>query len=176
METAMNRRDLETILLTLESTTALLSRAAASLPAGQERRRTRLGGFSLVEHVWHLADLEREAYTVRIRRLLNEDSPRLSDFDGARIARERAYGARDLAEGLGVFALARRRNVERLRAVEVDDWSREGLQDGVGPLRLSDIPRMMAEHDREHSAEIAALLAEIVHGIAAPPGANSAVA
>jgi hypothetical protein len=172
----MNRRELETMLLTLESTTALLSRAAQALRAGEERLRTRAGGFALVEHVWHLADLEREAYGVRIRRLLNEEEPRLSNFDGGRIARERAYVARDLAEGLGVFALARRRNVERLRAVAVEDWSREGMQDGVGPLRLSDVPRMMAEHDREHTAEIAALLAEIRDGFAATPRPDSAVA
>jgi hypothetical protein len=176
METPMNRRDLETMLLTLESTTALLSRAAATLTSGQERQRTRAGGFSLVEHVWHLADLEREAYAVRIRRLLTEESPRLSDFDGGRIARERSYGARDLEEGLGTFALARRRNVERLRAIETEDWTREGLQDGVGPLKLSDVPRMMADHDREHTAEIAVLLAEIKNGIAAPRCPDSAVA
>ena len=113
---------------------------------------------------------------MRVRRLLSEEEPRLSDFDGARVARERGYAGRDLAEGLGVFALARRRNVERLRHVAPEDWNREGIQDGVGSLRLSDIPRMMAEHDREHTAEIASLLAEIRDGVAAPPCPDSAVA
>jgi hypothetical protein len=176
MDDTMNRRELENLLLTLESTTALLARAASSLRAGDERIRARAGGFSLVEHVWHLADLEKEAYAVRVRRLLSEERPRLSNFDGDRVARERGYAARDLAEGLGVFALARRRNVERLRAVSAEEWSREGIQDGVGALRLSDVPRMMAEHDREHTAEIAALLAEILKGTAAPPCPDSAVA
>jgi len=45
--------------------------------------------FSPVEQVWHLADLEREGFSVRIRRLRDEQAPRLPDFDGDRIARER---------------------------------------------------------------------------------------
>ena len=58
----MNRRKLETLLLTLESTPALVARAAAQLDASQARRAPAAGLFSLVEHVWHLADLEREGY------------------------------------------------------------------------------------------------------------------
>ena len=96
----MNRRELETLFLTLESTPALLARAAAELPEDRVRHRGTAGGFSLVEQVWHLADLEREAYAVRIRRLLAEDEPLLSNFDGDRVAKERLYQRRDLAEGL----------------------------------------------------------------------------
>jgi hypothetical protein len=87
----MNRRNLETLLLTLESTPALVARAAAELDASQVHRVPATGIFSLVEHVWHLADLEREGYEVRIRRILTEDEPSLSDFEGERIARERRY-------------------------------------------------------------------------------------
>src|SRR6266853_1399608 len=61
------------------------------------------GAFSPVEHCWHLADLEREGYAVRIRRLLEEDNPGLPDFDGARIARERSYTSLSLAEGIDAF-------------------------------------------------------------------------
>jgi hypothetical protein len=96
----MNRRDLETLLLTLESTPALVAKAAAALDASQVRQVPAGGGFSLLEHVWHLADLEREGYGVRIRRILSESEPPLSDFEGERIARERCYSRRDLAEGL----------------------------------------------------------------------------
>jgi hypothetical protein len=38
------------------------------------------GAFSPVEHAWHLADLEREGYSVRIARLRGEAAPQLSDF------------------------------------------------------------------------------------------------
>ncbi|MCA1612335.1 MAG: DinB family protein [Acidobacteria bacterium] len=112
----MNRRELETLLLTLESTPPLMARAARGLPASDARRRPAAGGFSLTENVWHLADLEREGFGVRIRRILCEDEPTLSNFDGDR---------------------------------------------GVGPLSLADLPRKMAEHDRSHTSDVAALLAEL---------------
>ena len=155
----MTRRDLETLLLTLESTPALLARAAASFSKGQVRTRPCQGGFSFVENVWHLADLEREAYGRRIARLLSETDPALENFDGERIARERAYQERDLERGLALFSRARAANLAALRRVSGEQWERSGSQEGVGRVTLADIPRMMAEHDRSHGDEIADLLA-----------------
>lgn len=67
--------------------------------------------FSPVEHCWHLADLEREGYAVRIRRLREEGNPWLPDFDGARIVRERNDRSLALAEGIAAFRDARLRNI-----------------------------------------------------------------
>lgn len=155
----MTRRDLETLLLTLESTPALLARAAASFSKGQVRTRPCQGGFSFVENVWHLADLEREAYGNRIARLLSETDPVLENFDGERIARERAYQERDVERGIALFARAREANLAALRRISQDQWERSGSQEGVGRVTLADLPRMMAEHDRSHGDEIADLLA-----------------
>ena len=83
----MKRRKLETLLLTLESTPSLLARAAVPLTREEVRWKPQDGGFSLLENIWHLADLEREAFGVRIRRILSEEEPTLSNFDGERIAR-----------------------------------------------------------------------------------------
>ncbi|HSD72121.1 MAG TPA: DinB family protein [Thermoanaerobaculia bacterium] len=162
----MTKRELETLLLTLESTPALLARAAAELADDRVRQRGTAGRFSLVEHVWHLADLEREGYATRIRRLLTEDEPRLSNFDGDRIARERLYYRRDLAEGLLAFTAARMRNIQALREIGPSDWKRSGEQEGQGTVSLSDVPRMMAEHDRVHGVEIAELVRELRDGSA----------
>jgi hypothetical protein len=112
------------------------------------------GAFSPVEHCWHLADLEREGYAARIRRLREEDNPGLPDFDGARIARERSYTSLSLAEGIAAFRDARLRNIEALRALDAGDWTRRGEQEGVGAIALCDIPAMMAEHDASHRQEI----------------------
>ena len=172
----MNRRDLESLLLTLESTPALLVRAAEKMTEDQIRREPAGGGFSFVENVWHLADLEREGYGVRIRRILCEEEPYLADFEGDRIAREREYRKLDLAEGLAAFAIARNRNVRKLRSIHNTDWNRRGHQDNFGTISLSDVPRMMVEHDRAHSTEIADLLAHIVEGKEFRPHPTSAVA
>jgi ribosomal-protein-alanine N-acetyltransferase len=119
------------------------------------------GGFSLVEHAWHLADLEREGFSVRIERLLREAQPFLPDFDGARVARERDYRARSLAEGVRAFQSARRANVATLLSLSAADLERAGEQEGVGRVRLGDLPRLMAGHDDAHRAEIAGLLRDL---------------
>ena len=101
--------DLEAMPDYLATTFAALSPAEAAL-AGPD------GALAPVEQCWHLADLEREGYGLRIERLLREVDPVLADFDGARLARERAYRSRSLTEGLAAFRHARSRNLARLRA------------------------------------------------------------
>jgi hypothetical protein len=111
-------------------------------------------GFSPVEQCWHLADLEREGYAVRIRRLLHEVEPALPDFDGARVAQERNYTSLSLADGLQAFRRARAENLAALCRLTASEWERRGTQEGVGPVGLCDIPLMMAEHDAAHRLEI----------------------
>lgn len=112
--------------------------------------------FAPVEQCWHLADLERDGYGARIRRLLAEEDPLLPDFDGARVAEERQYRSLSLAEGLRAFREARVANLRVLRSVADRDWERPGRQEGVGAMALCDVPAMMAEHDAGHRAEIEA--------------------
>lgn len=113
-------------------------------------------GFSPVAQCWHLADLEREAFAVRIRRLLTEEEPQLPDFDGARIARERDYDRLSLSDGIETFRRARRDNLMALRSVPAASWTRAGTQEGFGRVSLCDVPTMMAEHDAAHRGEIEA--------------------
>ena len=131
----------------LEASFRTLSRQEASAPGPND-------AFSPIEQCWHLADLEREGYGLRIRRLQAEADPWLPDFDGAQIARERNYKTLSLAEGLAVFREARLRNIAVLKTLGVGDWTRRGQQEGVGAVALCDIPTMMAEHDAAHRQEI----------------------
>ncbi|HMF09840.1 MAG TPA: DinB family protein [Thermoanaerobaculia bacterium] len=172
----MNRRKLETLLLTLESTAALLARAAENLSAQQTCLKPEGGGFSLRENIWHLADLEREGFAARIQRILAEDEPFLPDFNGDRLARERCYNERDLAQGLDAFREARARNIEVLRHAARSDWKRRARQEGVGRISLDDIPRQMAQHDASHTREIAELISNVLEGKAFHSPCSSAVA
>jgi hypothetical protein len=153
------RRD--TLLADLSRTPEFLRRALARIRADELRRPPKSGGFSFVEQLWHLADLEREGYEQRIRRILAEDEPELPDFEGDRIARERRYLERDAHEGLEIFRLARERNVAALSRATSADFMRSGTQAEVGRITLADLPRMMSEHDQGHRAEIEALLSEL---------------
>jgi DinB family protein len=137
---------------------AFLQRAARTLE-GQATRGPSGGGFSIVEHAWHLADLEHEGFGARLRRLLTEDDPALPDFDGARLARERNYVGRPLDGGLAAFVAARAANLAVLRSVPAESWAWAGRQEGVGVVTLNDVPRLMREHDDSHREEIDALIA-----------------
>jgi hypothetical protein len=146
------------LLAALEGMPAFLDSAAARLQGEVTRRDG--GAFSLLEHAWHLADLEREGYGARLERLLTENDPFLEDFEGDRLARERSYQTRRLRDGLDAFANARRQNLALLRGLPPEALAREGQQAGVGRLTLGDVPRMMRAHDASHRKEIEALLSE----------------
>jgi hypothetical protein len=136
----------------------------ASMPAflaerfgalSEDEARLRDGDvFSPVEQVWHLADLEREGFGVRIERLLNEDDALLHDFDGAQAAERRKYRDKSLRDGMRAFARARQDNIDALARITPSEWTRRGELQGVGPVSLCDIPIMMLEHDAGHRAEI----------------------
>jgi hypothetical protein len=159
--TMLDPRERSALLDELASMPAFLRAALARLTPAQAVVRGPGGDFAPVEHVWHLADLERDGYALRIRRLLEDERPRLADFDGARVARERGYLALSLAEGLAAFEGARRENMSALRRIAGGDWDRAGTQEGVGTVSLCDVPALMVEHDRGHRQEIEQRLAEL---------------
>jgi DinB superfamily len=143
----------------LSGTPAIVARVAAQMPAALVRVRS--GPFGLVEHAWHMADLERE-FGERIRRLLGEDEPFLPDFDGERVAKERQYLALDLGAGVAAFASAREETVRRLSGLSLEAWTRRGRQQGVGTVSLAEMPGRIFDHDRAHLNEIADLLSDLM--------------
>lgn len=146
----------EALLAGLEAMPSFLGDAFAGLSEAQARAPGPEGAFAPVEQCWHLADLEREGFGERIRRLLAEERPFLPDFDGARLARERRYRTLSLAAGLDAFRRARAETLRRLRALTQEEWLRAGEQEGVGPVSLCDLPALMAGHDASHREEIEA--------------------
>lgn len=127
-----------------------------SLSADEALRPGPANAFSPVEQCWHLADLEREGFGERLRRLRSEKKPVLPDFDGDAVAQARNYRSKSLAQALAAFRKARAENLAFIASIEATEWNREGLQEGVGAVSLCDIPVMMSEHDAAHRAEIEA--------------------
>jgi len=101
------------------------------LTVGSSDARTN-DAFSPVEHCWHLADLEREGYEVRIRRLLEEASPRYPTSTALESRESGTTSRSRFAEGLEAFRVARLRNIALLRTLDAGDWMRRGEQEGVG--------------------------------------------
>lgn len=139
----------------------LLREVLADVPEVLLRSRARDGRFALVEHAWHLADLEEEGFALRIRRLLEEERPILPNFAGDLIAEERRYLHQAAIPAVERFAWQRERNRERLTGLQPAELQRAGLQEGVGEILVAQLPTMMLEHDLGHANDLVALLPEL---------------
>ena len=144
----------------------ILRSIVSSVPEEHWRTRGPRDAFALVEHAHHLADLEEEGYALRIARLLGEDAPTLPDFRGDVIARERNYLDQPLLPALERFTAARQATLARFETLTTEEWSRSGTQEGVGPVDVRGVQRMMQAHDASHVAELVELLDSL--GVAIP--------
>ena len=132
----------------------LLQTCAERLPRAEWTRQPSPGLFSLVEHCCHLRDLEEEGYTLRLRRMLREDTPVLDDFDGGAVAAGRAYPAQDLVQAMQSFAEARSRNLLVLAGLDRVTLARTARFGEHGTITVVRLAELMAEHDAGHRAEL----------------------
>ncbi len=150
----LNRIEQHELLSSLQDMPRFLAQIFADIDDEQARRVVADQGFSPVEQVWHLADLESEGFGQRIQRLLTEQQPELPDFDGDRIARERDYKTLSIKQGLQAFQQAREKNIAAINGIRDDQWQRSGTQAGVGAVSLCDMPVFIRQHDESHIKEI----------------------
>lgn len=141
----------------LDAMPEFLDTALAVVSGEQSRFKPSPDVFCLLEHACHLRDLEREAYLVRVRRMIGEARPALAGFDGAAIAAQRDYMSQDAKTAAQEFAAARRELVGMLAPLTEQDLSREATFDGE-PITFRQVIGMMVEHDRGHREEIEALM------------------
>ena len=141
----------------------LLARAAVVL-ADAPRVRAAPTEFALVEHAWHVAELEVEAFQVRLERLAGEAAPWLPDFDGDRAASERGYLARSATAGVRAFLRARMTTVSRFARIRGRAWLRGGVQEGLGYVTLGELPERILAHDGAHASQLAALVSALRPG------------
>jgi hypothetical protein len=125
------------------------------------RLKSSENGFSILEHVCHLRDLEQEGYLVRIRRLLTESKPYLPGFDGDKIALEREYNKQDALTALTDFKKARQQSVETLKGLTTEQLKSAGELEGVGPITLENLICLMLGHDEAHRNELTELTNEL---------------
>ena len=116
--------------------------------------------WSLVEQACHLRDVERDAFLVRVRRILAETLPDLEPFFGDAVARERDYLAQDARGATRDFSAGRAELLALLRSIAPADLDRAATFAGRR-ITLRDLVAMIEEHDREHRAQVEALVGRI---------------
>ena len=133
---------------------AVIKELARGLSQEELKRKPSDNEFSFQENVCHLRDIEKEGYTVRIEKLLNEHEPVLPDINGAKLAQERDYNSQDFEAALDELTKLREKNISVLSSLLPEKLSLRGMFEGLGVVTLKDVAAMMREHDEDHLAEL----------------------
>ena len=141
----------------LDDTPNKLAYFISGFSGAEFRLKNSADEFSALENICHLRDLERQGYSARINRILNETDPQLGDFDGARVAAESNYNDEEPGLAFEAFQTARKANVEELRSLSEEQLGREGVLEGVGRVTLRRLAEMMREHDEGHLEDLRVL-------------------
>ena len=131
---------------------ALLPRQAYALPAD--------GGFSLAQHVWHLADVEQFGWARRFDRLLSAHNPLLPGVDGDRLAVERRYQQRRWQPAAARFVRQRQHTLAALAQCTPATLQRPVRFSGLATIGADMLAALLA-HDHEHRLELCAHLAAL---------------
>ena len=152
--------DFSTMVATLGAMPSEVRDVVALVPRETWRRRPAKGGFSLLEHVCHLQDIDHDGYRVRVDRMLAEERPSLVDIDGDALAGERDYQNQDLMSALSAFTATRREIAGRLAKLTPEERRRTGLMAGK-EITLEELAGIMRTHDSEHLDQLNELCAEL---------------
>ena len=145
----------------LARTPEAVREAFAGMDAGKLRRKPKPSLFSPLEDVWHLRDIEKEGYLVRIGRILSENVPVLEDLDGDRMAIERRYNELELSPAIAGFAAARAESLELLKGLPTEAWMRQAhFANHVIDLRA--LIGTMVDHDHGHLSSIRGVYAKSI--------------
>lgn len=117
------------------------------------------GKWSIRQIVAHLADAEIVG-TMRFRRIIAEDHPRLEVFDQNAWVANLDYNRRKPSQSLETFRRIRGENYELLKELPESAFERVGIHSERGPLTLKQLLQGFAEHAESHAAQLRARRAE----------------
>ena len=140
----------------LADTATLVSELRHTMAPGQGYQPPAAGGFSLVQHLWHLADVEEFGWAQRFTRLLAEVQPVLPGVDGDRLAVERRYQQRPWRAAAARFIRQRRSTLAALAHCDGATLQRAVHFSGQ-PATGAEMLTALLAHDHEHRGEMAAL-------------------
>ena len=140
-------------LARLAATARRLERITSEAVARRTGVRPAPGKWSHKEIIAHLADCEL-VYGMRYRKILAEPDAVLVAFDQEAWAENLRYRERPLKSALATFKILRNGNVALLKSLPKTAWKKEGRHPAYGPLSLQQIVVHLADHDRNHIAQL----------------------
>jgi FMN phosphatase YigB (HAD superfamily) len=140
----------EAILGIMVSTPAVLRSLASSLTEEGWRHEPTREDWALNEIVCHLRDTEREIHQIQLRLMIERADAFIPRPDSTVWANEREYLNVDGPSALAEFASARLENLEILRGLDEEIWSRRARHAIFGPTTFLEVLSFIADHDRLH--------------------------
>ncbi len=134
-----------------------LSKLVEGLSSEDAVRRPDESRWSIVEIAGHLADAELLA-SVRIRRILTQDRPRLSGYEQNVWADMLGYRNRKIRDVVERFVVLRKANAELVQNLENPFWEYFGQHDEYGVMTLRQWIEDYLSHTARHLDQIRGLL------------------
>jgi hypothetical protein len=117
--------------------------------------------FTALEQVCHVRDIEIDGYHVRLRRMLEQDSPQLESIDSYEVAKQRHYSQEDPAQVFAAIRGARANTLRILQPLTAEQFARTGHFEGYGALTVKSLVHYLCSHDQQHLAGLQWLLGKI---------------
>jgi uncharacterized damage-inducible protein DinB len=143
----------------LAATPKKIARLASRLGSKGTTARPAEDKWSAREIICHLADCEI-VYGMRYRKILAEPGTALVAFDQERWAEGLQYRTQDLRSTLESFTALRAQHLKWLKSLKPEAWGRAGAHPEYGTLSLRQLVTHLADHDRNHTAQIERIATE----------------
>ena len=134
-------------------TAEALRAAVRALSDKQLRTPETSGKWSVLEVLWHLADVEI-VLGLRYRKALAEPGQPYPAIDQDAWVKALGYESRDAAGAIDDFEAVRGTNLRLLRSLDGEQWQRFGLHEERGKETLEHMVRLYAAHDLYHLFQI----------------------
>src|SRR5688500_1359284 len=148
LEPSFKSRD--AILGIMASTPAVLRSFSSALTPEQWRHEPGREDWALNEIVSHLRDTEREVHGLQLDMLLERRDAFIPRPDTSVWASEREYLNENGPAALTEFTTARLENLNKVRDLGDEFWSRKARHAIFGPSDVTEIISFVADHDRLH--------------------------
>lgn len=136
----------------------VLEAAFAGLSDADLDRKPADGGWTAREIAHHCADSEMTS-AIRLRKLLAEDSARISAYDEELFARRLHYDRRPVGPSLAAVRAARESSAQLLDQLSEAEWARSGTHEEMGAYGVETWLEVYAAHCHDHAEQVRRALA-----------------
>jgi len=142
---------LEVHLAILRSTPAVFDSWLREIPEPILRRKPADSEWSILEVLWHLADMENEVFNPQWKYILSDPAEPVIPPDTSQWAEKRSYQTKEISPALCKFMDARLDSLSKIDELIEKDMLSNAIQHSIlSHTEISELISFVAKHDRIH--------------------------